>query len=223
MARYDLYILDSSKNQVAVIPDAAWEISETLNVEDSVRAVLFEADKFDLVTAENTFIRLVNPTDSTDYRTYRMTAVEQSRVDGKHVLNVDGVRIWQDMGREIYEGWHTFRNIQVKTIVGELMGSSAFQIKSGGNATTDTTIIESLDLAYTTVLEALQRVAEKAELEIEIDETTTPESIDLKTRGSDNGARFEYSINTGGNSRRMRRAEVVNKVYPVGGGVPPSK
>jgi len=69
MARYDLYILNSSSAVVAAMPDAVWEISETLNVEDTLRAVLFEADKFTLVTAENTFIQLINPADSTDKRT----------------------------------------------------------------------------------------------------------------------------------------------------------
>lgn len=222
MKRYDLYILDTSKATVAAMPNSAWEISETLNIEDTIRAALYEVDKFDLVTAENTFIRLVNPDDSTDIRTYRVTSVEQSRANGRHVLQCEGTRIWADMGREIYEGWHPFRNIQVKTIVAELLGSSAFQIKSGGDAESDTTLIESLDFAYTSVLEGLQRVAELADLEIEIDESTSPESIDLKTRGSDNNVRFEYGISASGLARRFRRAEVVNKAYPVGGGVPPA-
>ena len=232
MARYDLYILNSSSAVVAAMPDAVWEISETLNVEDTLRAVLFEADKFTLVTAENTFIQLINPADSTDKRTYRLTSVEQARTDGRHTLKCEGARIWSDMAREIFTlthpdtgrvtGWHPYRNIPVKTIVAELMGSSAFQIKSGGNAESDTTIIESVELSTTTVLEALQRIAEKADLEIEIDESTSPESIDLKTRGSDNGVRFEYSINSGGMARRFSRAEVVNKIYPVGGGEPPA-
>jgi len=222
MKRYDLFILDSTKALVASMQDAVWELSETLNVEDTLRAALFEADKFSLVTAENTFIRLVNASDSTDKRTYRLTSVEESRIDGRHALQCEGARIWADMGREIYEGWHPFKNIQVKTIVAELLGSSAFQIKSGGSAESDTTIIEALDFAYTTVLEAMQRIAEKADLEIEIDESTSPESIDLKTRGASNNTRFEYGINTSGMARRFRRAEVVNKVYPVGGGSPPA-
>jgi len=222
MKRYDLFILDSTKAIVASMQDAIWEISETLNVEDTLRAALFEADKFNLVTAENTFIRLVNASDSTDKRTYRLTSVEESRIDGRHALQCEGARIWADMGREIYVGWHPFKNIQVKTIVAELLDSSAFQIKSGGNAESDTTIIEALDFAYTTVLEGMQRIAEKADLEIEIDESTSPESIDLKTRGASNNTRFEYGINTSGMARRFRRAEVVNKVYPVGGGSPPA-
>lgn len=222
MQRYDLYILDSSKNTVAAMPDSAWEINETLNVGDTLNAVLFESDKFDLVTAENTYIRLVNADAATDMRTYRLTSVEQAHIDGRYALQCEGARIWADMGREIYEGWHPFKNIQVKTIVAELLGASAFQIKSGGDAESDNTIIESLDFAYTTVLEGLQRVAEAADLEIEIDESTSPESIDLKTRGASNNVHFEYGINTKGMARRFRRADVVNKVYPVGGGAPPA-
>lgn len=236
MKRYDLFILDSSKAIVASMQDAVWELSETLNVEDTLRAALFEADKFSLVTAENTFIRLVNASDSTDKRTYRLTSVEESRIDGRHALQCEGARIWADMGREIYTvdytnpstglvreiGWLPKKNIQVKTIVSDMLDSSAFQIKSGGSAESNTSIIESLDFAFTTVLEGLQRIAEKADLEIEIDESTSPESIDLKTRGANNNTRFEYGINTSGMARRFRRAEVVNKVYPVGGGSPPA-
>ena len=236
MKRYDLYILDSTKTVVASMQDAAWELSESLNVEDSLRAVMYEGDKFALVTAENTYVRLVNAADSTDKRTYRLTSVEQAHVEGRYALQVEGARIWADMGREIYTvaytnpltglvrqvGWLPKKNIEVKTIVTDILNSSAFQIKSGGSAASNTTIVESLDFAFTSVLEGLQRVAEANNLEIEIDESTSPESIDLKARGANNNVRFEYGINTKGMARRFRRADVVNKVYPVGGGTPPA-
>jgi len=236
MKRYDLYILDSAKTVVASMQDAAWELSESLNVEDSLRAVMYEGDKFALVTAENTYVRLVNAADATDKRTYRLTSVEQAHVEGRYALQVEGARIWADMGREIYTvaytnpltglvrqvGWLPKKNIEVKTIVTDILNSSAFQIKSGGSAASNTTIIESLDFAFTSVLEGLQRVAEANNLEIEIDESTSPESIDLKARGANNNVRFEYGINTKGMARRFRRADVVNNVYPVGGGTPPA-
>ena len=219
---YRAYVLNSSKAVVAVLGDATWEYTETLNASDSIRLQCAELDKFTYLQANESFVRLVNDADSTDKRTYRIQSVDDVHEAGNVGVRIEGDRIWQDMGQEAYAGYHPYRGATVATLVTDILTHSAFQIKSGGAAQSDTTAIESIDLSYLTVLDALQRVAEEAQLEIEIDESTSPESIDLKTRGSDAGLRLQYAGNVPSVTRSEDRTGVINKVYPVGGGVPPA-
>ena len=226
---YKAWILDSTKAEVAALQDVTWEYTETLNAQDTLRATIFESDKFTHVTATNSFFRLVNPKDTTDKRTYRIQTVDEVHVDGRLGIQVTGHRIWQDMGREVYRkatssppGFHPFKGAGVSTLLKELMSVSGFQIKSGGDAESDTTVIDYLDTNYNTVLDLVQQIAEEAALEIEIDESTSPESLDLKARGAANNVPLRYRLNMPGITRRTRRMEVVNKVYPAGGGDPPA-
>jgi hypothetical protein len=224
---YRAFILDENKTRVAQLSDVRWEINETLNAQDTIVLTTPEADRFSLLTAEKSFIRLIDDRTPTDIRTYRIQRLSQIHQDGQLGIRAEGDRIWQDMGRETYvnasnspAGYHSFKSAVLGDLVTELMTASQFQ--AGATVAADTTEIEVLELSYTQILDALQQLADEAGLELDLDETTAPETVELITRGSDNGVVLHYGHNISGISRMIKREGIFNTIYPVGGGDPPA-
>jgi len=219
---YNVFVLDSSKNVVGLLRNTAWEATETLNIEDRMALKTTDVDKFSLLRAEGSHVRLVNDEDATDIRTYRVQNPSEVHSESRVEMQLECARIWAEMGGEIFEPENAvpFRNISASTLAGVIFAQSQFQ--AGATILANDAQIDELDGVYKPILEIVQAMAEKLDLELSFDESTSPETVDLVTRGSDNGVRIDYGKTAKGIIRTPERLTVFNKVFGIGGNSPPA-
>lgn len=225
-----MLLLDSSKVVAREVLNFRFRVDETLNISDAIRATIYDAGAFDFIVSGKTFVQIVNIA-SGETRTYRVNKADEVQTETSYEVRLEGARIWKDMAKEIYRitmpdgsynGYLPNRQVPVSTIMTSVMASSAFQLLSGGSAESNSTLVNDLDFSYANVLQCVQDIAEQSGTEIFIDESTAPASIDLRTRGNVNGAYLEYAHNLPGITRTTDSDDVVNRIFPVGGGVPPA-
>lgn len=177
-----------------------------------------EEDKFSLIVANQTFVRILDSLDVTNIQTYRITKVSTQHVNGQYALTVTGNRIWQDMNTETYPFQRSWKSVPAGDLVSELLDYSQFQV--GATIAANTTPIDLVTSKFDSVLSLIQEVGDRLDLDIDIDETTSPETIDLITKGNNNGVRFEVGHSIPGLSVDTDREKVRNQIYPVGTGEP---
>ena len=217
MAQYQIQILDALKNRVAVLSKVlSASVTEQLNGPKTIQVVSADLDELEHIAPWNSFVRYVDEEDPSDYRTFRISAAPEVREGDDARMVLQGQHILFDMALETFAVDREYTHVDVDTLVGEILGHSAF---SKGTVDNGTDIVEYIQFVYPSVLEALEQVRSMLHRDLTFTESTETVNV-LDGAGSDNGVRIQYRRNLVGMTRGISGAGPINRVYVVGGGEP---
>lgn len=217
---YQIQILDKDKKKVAVLKEnISASVTEELNGPDNLTLKIADRDKWSYVTGGETFIRIFNLDDSS-YKTYRVKNYREIKTTaGVLQLEIHAEHVKLDMRQEIYPFNTSFKDIPLGSLLSELYTFSDF---TTGEVFGETDEIDYIEFNYDNVLYCVEKILEKLDRVVTINETKDPIEVDFKEAGAtDSGVRLQFGKNLKGISRKVNYANIKNKVYGIGGGDPP--
>lgn len=169
---------------------------------------------------EDMQVRVREEDDATDYSDFKITEVTKTiRPSGAVSVQCKALNIAiVNMSREVVNAFLDFKGETPTNILAAIMGYSSY---SAG--TCNPTIAVDLTVNYESVLSAIRRLAEACSCYWDFDFANS--EVDLlvgANMGADNGVRVEAGHNLKSLSRSLFNGEVLNKIYGVGGGEPPT-
>lgn len=222
MPGYRIELLDASRTRVAVLDNLLEaSVTEEINRQHTMRIVVSEDDdKVALIKTRKYHLRWVeldNPT--TRFATFRIAQVAPVQDDERETLEVTATHILYNTTREIYAVSTTFTEVDIDSLVTDILSYSAW---AKGTISSPTATTPTITFQYPTVMEALQQVCEAWGREMQLDETAATPEVDLLAElGADNNVQFRYGRNLTSARCTEDVEKVINRVFALGGGDPP--